>query len=70
MNLIEINPEVRFGQPILKGTRIAVEEVLNWLNTGMSIHDIRMNYSELTAQQIDACLVFAAAKELKMQISE
>ena len=67
MNLIEINPEVRFGQPIIKGTRITVEEVLNWLNNGMSKNEIRVHFSELNAAQIDACLAFEATKELKTQ---
>ena len=70
MNLIEINPEIRFGQPIIKGTRIAVNDVLNWLSNGLSKFEIKSNYNELTDDQIDACLKFAASKELKSQVSE
>ena len=60
---IEINPEKRFGKPILKGTRIAVADVLNWLASGMSVQEIQSDFPELTKDQILACLHYAAAKE-------
>ena len=69
MNLIEINPEIRFGQPIITGTRITVEDVLSWLSNGLSKFEIKSNYIELNDDQIDACLAYAASKELKSQIS-
>jgi len=60
---IEINPEKRFGKPIIKGTRISVYDVLSWLSNGMTRQDIIHDYPELTETQINACLSFAANKE-------
>ncbi len=60
---IEINSEKRFGQPIIKGTRISVYDVLSWLSNGMTLKDIIHDYPELTENQINACLSFAATKE-------
>ncbi len=63
---IEINPEKRFGKPILIGTRISVYDVLSWLSEGMSIIDILSDFPELTENQIKACLSYAADKEHKL----
>jgi uncharacterized protein (DUF433 family) len=60
---IEINSEKRFGKPMLKGTRISVADVLNWLANGMSKEDIIHDFPELSDEQINACLFFAAARE-------
>lgn len=62
-HFIEINPTQRFGKPILKGTRIAVSDVLNWLANGMSREEIINDFPELRDEQISACLFFAAARE-------
>ncbi len=60
---IEINPEKRFGKPIIKGTRISVYDVLSWLSNGMTREDIIRDYPELSEEKINACLSFAAKKE-------
>ncbi len=60
---IEIDTKKRFGKPILKGTRIAVGDVLNWLANGLSPQDIVSDFPELTQDHILACLFFAANKE-------
>ena len=60
---IEINAEKRFGKPIIKGTRISVYDVLLWLSNGMTKQEIIQDYPELTENQINACLSFAANKE-------
>ena len=59
---IEINPEKRFGKPIIIGTRISVYDVLSWLSEGMSINDIILDFPELNEDQIKACLSYAAKK--------
>ncbi len=58
---IEINPEKRFGKPIIKGTRISVADVLNGLATGMTREEIIADFPELGNEQINACLFFAAS---------
>ena len=55
---IEINPQKRFGKPILIGTRISVYDVLSWLSEGMSNADIISDFPELSEDQIKACLAY------------
>lgn len=55
---IEIDASIRFGRPFLKGTRIAVDDVNNWLANGMSILEIISDFPELNKNQINACLQF------------
>ena len=65
---IEINPEKRFGRPIIIGTRISVYDVLSWLSEGMTISDIIADFPELNEAQIKACLSYAADKEHKLRV--
>ena len=60
---IEINPERRFGKPVIKGTRISVSDVLKWLANGMTRQEIIQDFPELSVEQINACLFFAASRE-------
>ena len=60
---IEIDPRKRFGKPIIKGTRVSVYDVLSWLSNGMTRKEIIDDFPELTENQINACLSFAAKKE-------
>ena len=53
---IEINPEKRFGKPVIKGTRISVYDVLSWLSSGMTREEIIRDYPELSEGKINACL--------------
>jgi uncharacterized protein (DUF433 family) len=65
---IEIDPEVRFGRPVIKGTRITVYDVLSWLATGMSVKEIIEDFPQLKETQILACLAYAANKERKVKV--
>lgn len=60
---IEVNPEVRFGKPVIKGTRITVYDVLQWLASGMTYQDIIVDFPQLSEKQILACLAYAANNE-------
>ena len=64
---ISINPEIRFGKPCVKNTRISVFDVLGWLSTGMTSDDIVNDFPELTIQDIQACLAYAADREHKLK---
>jgi len=66
---IEIRTDKRFGKPCIKGTRISVYDVLNWLSNGMSKEEIIIDFDELSLEMINACLAFAADKEHKLQIA-
>lgn len=65
---IGIDPEKRFGKPIIIGTRISVYDVLSWLSEGMTIEDIISDFPELNEDQIKACLSYAADKEHKLRV--
>lgn len=67
--IIKINPLKRFGRPCVRDTRITVYDVLGWLASGMTIEEIIADFPELTAEDITACLSFAAEREHKIQIS-
>jgi len=66
---IEIRTDKRFGKPCIKGTRISVYDVLNWLSNGMSKQDIMDDFEEISEEMINACLAFAADKERKLKIA-
>lgn len=63
---LEIRADKRFGKPCIKGTRITVYDVLNWLSNRMSREDIKSDFEELSDQMIDACLAYAADKERRL----
>ena len=56
---IELNPAVLAGKPVVKGTRIAVELIVELLADGWSEAALLEEYPGLTAEDIQACLVFA-----------
>jgi uncharacterized protein (DUF433 family) len=56
---IELNPKVMVGKPVIKGTRLTVEYILNLLAHGASIAEITSEYQGLTSADIQACLLFA-----------
>lgn len=66
---IEIRPDKRFGKPCLKGTRISVYDVLNWLANGMDAEAIKADFEEITDEMIRACLAFAADRERNFRIA-
>lgn len=67
-NYISINPNIRFGRPCITGTRISAGDVLGWLARGMSFDEIIEDFPELTRDQIQACLAFAADRERNVKI--
>lgn len=66
---ISIDPNIRFGKPCIKGTRISVYDVLGWLASGMSYDEITDDFPDINKEQILACLSFAADKERKLKIT-
>ena len=66
---ISIDPAVRSGKPSVKGTRITVFDVLEYLAGGMSEDEILADFPSLTREDIRACLSFAAARERRLTSS-
>ena len=60
---ISIDPNIRFGKPCVKGTRIRVFDVVGWLASGMNVSDIIHNYPELSENQIHTCSEYASKHE-------
>ena len=60
---INIDPTVRFGKPCVRGTRIAVGDVLGYLAGGMSEPQVLADFPQLTVEDIRACLAYAAERE-------
>ena len=56
---ITINPKVMVGKPVIKGTRLTVEYILNLLAHGATVLEILEEYKELTQEDVQACLLFA-----------
>lgn len=56
---IETNPDVLVGKPVIRGTRLSVQFILNLLGHGESIESILQEYDYLERQDIQACLLFA-----------
>jgi uncharacterized protein (DUF433 family) len=65
---ISINPEIRFGNPCIKGTRIAIADILQWLASGMTYAQILEDYPSLKEEHILAALGFAANRESIIKI--
>ncbi|MFP4364137.1 MAG: DUF433 domain-containing protein [Spirochaetia bacterium] len=59
LNRIEIDKEVLHGKPVIKGTRLAVDFILNLLAHDMTKEEILNEYRDLNREDILACLLFA-----------
>jgi uncharacterized protein (DUF433 family) len=57
---ITINPKVMIGKPVIKGTRLTVEFILNLMAHGASFQEIIDEYTGLTKADIQACILFAS----------
>jgi uncharacterized protein (DUF433 family) len=65
---ISIDPEIRFGKPCIKGTRITIADILQWLASGMSHTQVLEDYPLLKEEHILAALAFAANRESIIKI--
>jgi uncharacterized protein (DUF433 family) len=63
---ITIDPAKRGGKPCIRGLRMTVYDVLEYLASGMSETDILKDFPDLTREDIRACLEFAADRERKL----
>lgn len=68
-DIITIEPGKRGGKPCIRGLRITVYDVLDYLASGMSHADVLKEFPFLTADDILACLAYAADRERKAEIS-
>ncbi len=66
---ITIEPGKRSGKPCIRGMRITVSDVLEYLASGMTEAEILRDFPELTKDDIHACLTFAADREKKLMVA-
>src|SRR6266576_4650577 len=64
--IIKIEPGKRSGKPCIRGMRMTVTDVLEYLASGMSQEEILADFPDLTDADIKACLAFAADRERKL----
>jgi uncharacterized protein (DUF433 family) len=67
--IITLEPGKRNGKPCIRGMRITVQDVLEYLASGMTEAEILADFSELTRDDIRACLSFAADRERKLFVA-
>ncbi len=60
INRITVNPRILGGKPLIRGTRISVEFILDLLASDVSENEILEDYPHLTKEDIQACLKYAA----------
>ena len=63
---IVVDPAVRSGKPCVKGTRITVYDILEYMAGGMADDEIVGDFPDLTPEDLRACLAFAAARERRL----
>ena len=65
---ITIDPLVRSGKPCVRGTRISVADVLDYLGGGMTIPEVLEDFPDLKAEDVQACLSFAADRDRQLLV--
>jgi uncharacterized protein (DUF433 family) len=63
---ITVDPGKRSGKPCIRGLRITVSDVLEYLASGMTEAEILADFPELTSEDTRACLVFVAERERRL----
>jgi len=66
--IITLEPGKRSGKPTIRGMRITVYDVLDYLASGMTPEEILRDFPYLTREDIQACLSFAADRERKVTV--
>ncbi len=67
LSRITVDPEIRFGKPCVRGTRITVGEVLGALASGLTEAEVIAEFPQLAHEDILACFAFAAERERRLQ---
>ncbi len=67
-HLITIDPDMRSGQPCIRGLRVTVQDVLEYLAAGMSAEEILDDFPDLNVDDIRACLAYAADRERRLKV--
>jgi uncharacterized protein (DUF433 family) len=63
LSRITVEPGKRSGKPCIRGLRITVDDVLEYLASGMTEDEVLADFPELTREDVEACIAHAAARE-------
>ena len=66
--MITIDPNQRSGQPCVRGLRITVRDVLEYLAGGMTVDELMADFPDSAAEDVRACLAFAANRERRLWV--
>ena len=66
-DIITIEPGKRSGQPCIRGLRITVQDVLEYLAGGMSVDELLRDFPDLTRDDVQACFAYAADRERRLR---
>jgi uncharacterized protein (DUF433 family) len=65
---IIIDPHIRSGKPLIRGTRITVADVFDYLGGGMTVPEVMDDFPDLTKEDIQACFAFAADRDRRLTV--
>jgi uncharacterized protein (DUF433 family) len=65
---ISIDPAIRSGKPCIRGTRITVADVFDYLGGGMTVPEVLEDFPDLTAEDIQSCFAFAADRDRRLMV--
>jgi uncharacterized protein (DUF433 family) len=71
MNYLEriaIDPAIRSGKPCIRGTRITVADVFDYLGGGMTVAEVLDDFPDLSADDIQACFAFAGDRDRRLNV--
>ena len=63
---ISIDPAIRSGKPCIRGTRLAVSDIFDYLGGGMSVAEVLDDFPDITAVDLRACFAFAADRDRRL----
>jgi uncharacterized protein (DUF433 family) len=69
LDRITLDPAIRSGKPTIRGTRLTVSDVLEYLAGGMSQDEVLADFPDLTREDIHAVLAFAAERERRLFVA-
>lgn len=67
-HLVTIEPDKRSGQPCIRGLRMTVQDVLEYMASGMTNDEILEDFPDLREEDLRACLAFAADRERRLRV--
>lgn len=65
---IVIDPRIRNGKPCVRGTRIAVSDIFDYLGGGMTVEQLLADFPDLSAADLRACFAFAADRDRRLSV--